>query len=111
MVVAAATGDTGNVTIWPSTNPNVVAVGGTRLVQDSSVTRGWDESAWISGGSGCSTTEPHPDYQIGISTDCPGNRAVADISADADPASGLAVYDTQDEGGWLQVGARAWRRR
>lgn len=110
-VVAAATGDTGNQTIWPSTNPDVVAVGGTTLTRDASVTRGWDENAWgdgitggQGGGSGCSTIEPRPDYQDGISTGCPGNRATADIAADADPASGLATYDTLGQGGWLQVG-------
>jgi hypothetical protein len=104
VVVAAATGDSGNVTNWPATNPNVLAVGGTTLTKDTSVSRGWDESAWADGGSGCSEFEPQPDYQSGISTDCPANRAIADISADADPASGLAVYDTLGQGGWLQVG-------
>ncbi len=104
VVVAAASGDTGNVTIWPSANPNVVAVGGTTLAKDSSVPRGWDETAWSSGGSGCSPAEPHPDYQNGIDTGCPANRATADIAADADPASGLATYDTLGQGGWLQVG-------
>ena len=31
-------------------------------------------------------------------------RTVADVSAVADPATGLAVYDTFGWGGWLQVG-------
>jgi hypothetical protein len=109
VVVAVASGDTGDATSWPSTNPNVVAIGGTTLAVDTSSPRGWDESAWGSssggtgGGSGCSPYEPHPDYQNGISTDCT-TRAVADIAADADPVSGLGTYDTLGEGGWLQVG-------
>jgi N-acetylneuraminic acid mutarotase len=102
VAVTASTGDTGDVTNWPATNPNVVGVGGTTLTQDSS-SRGWNETAWADGGSGCSPYEPHPDYQTGINTQC-GKRAIADISADADPATGLAVYDTLGYSGWLQVG-------
>lgn len=111
VVIAASSGDTGNVTEWPSINPNVVAVGGTSLTKDTSTSRGWDETVWGTnvagangGGSGCSTVEPHPDYQNEIATNCPNNRAVVDIAADADPASGLATYDTNGQGGWLQVG-------
>ena len=40
---------------------------------------------------------------MGLGTDC-ANRATADISADADPATGLAVYDTLGQSGWQQVG-------
>lgn len=103
VVVAAATGDSGDVQSWPAADPNVVAVGGTKLVRDTAVTRGWDESAWSDGGSGCSVYEPKPAYQRGRATGCP-TRAEADISADADPGSGLAVYDTLFEPGWFQVG-------
>ena len=102
VAVTASTGDAGNVTNWPATNPNVVAVGGTTLTSDSSP-RGWSESAWADGGSGCSPYEPKPDFQEGLSTNC-DNRAIADISADADPSTGLAVFDTLGQGGWLQVG-------
>ncbi len=45
VAVTASTGDAGDVTNWPATNPNVVGVGGTTLTADSS-TRGWHESAW-----------------------------------------------------------------
>jgi N-acetylneuraminic acid mutarotase len=107
VVVNAATGDVGNVTNWPATNPNVAGIGGTTLVKDTSVTRGWTESAWSQGGSGCSLFEPKPSYQNnipGLSAACPSNKAISDISADADPASGLATYDTLGYNGWLQVG-------
>jgi Carboxypeptidase regulatory-like domain len=105
VAVTASTGDTGNAVNWPSSDPNVVAAGGTTLTRDISVPRGWDESAWASGGSGCSAFEPQPGYQSsnGIDTGC-ANRATADISADADPASGLATYDTLGQNGWLQIG-------
>ena len=111
VAVVVASGDTGNVTEWPATNPNVVAVGGTRLTKDGTVARGWTEATWgvdqagqYGSGSGCSPYEPRPDYQAGIDTNCPNNKATADIAADADPASGLATYDTLGVDGWLQVG-------
>ncbi len=103
VAVTASTGDAGNVASWPSTDPNVVAVGGTTLVRDQSVARGWTETAWRNGGSGCSQYEPKPAYQQDIATGC-ANRAEADLSADADPNTGLAVYDTDGQDGWLQVG-------
>ena len=102
VAVTASTGDAGNVTNWPATSPKVVGVGGTSLTTDGSP-RGWTESAWVDGGSGCSPYEPKPDFQQGLSTNC-DQRAIADISADADPNTGLAVFDTLGESGWLQVG-------
>ena len=103
VAITASSGDTGNVTNWPATNPTVTAVGGTHLTRDTSDPRGWKETAWSDAGSGCSPFEPHPGYQNGYPTAC-DNRAIADVSAVADPATGLAVYDTLGQGGWLQVG-------
>ncbi|GAA2215324.1 hypothetical protein GCM10009850_107910 [Nonomuraea monospora] len=107
VVVTASTGDTGNLISWPASNPSVVAVGGTKLTRDASTARGWTESPWTGGGSGCSRFEPRPLYQEGIDTNCPSGRATADISADADPASGLSVYHSitvDGRNGWLQYG-------
>jgi N-acetylneuraminic acid mutarotase len=104
VAIVASTGDTGNLTNWPATNPGVTGAGGTTLTKDTSVPRGWTETAWDSGGSGCSPFEPRPSYQNNINTDCPNNKAIADLSADADPNTGLAVFDTNGQGGWLQVG-------
>jgi hypothetical protein len=111
VAVTASAGDSGYGVNYPSASQYVTAVGGTTLTQDSSVPRGWDETAWSldpatgnGTGSGCSAYEPQPPWQAGITADC-GMRATADVSADADPASGLAVYDTANgAGGWLQVG-------
>ncbi|MER5514329.1 carboxypeptidase regulatory-like domain-containing protein [Streptomyces sp. NPDC002763] len=103
VAVVASTGDTGHVQNWPATNPDVVAAGGTRLTRTEDTERGWTESAWTSGGSGCSLYEAQPAYQRGLATGC-DTRATADVSAVADPATGLAVYDTVGKDGWLQVG-------
>jgi N-acetylneuraminic acid mutarotase len=102
IAVTVSSGDSGNVQSWPATSPTVTGVGGTLLTADSSA-RGWTETAWNSGGSGCSLYEPRPDYQSTIATSCP-NKASSDISADADPASGLAVYNTLGQSGWAQWG-------
>jgi hypothetical protein len=103
VAVTASAGDSGYGVDWPASSPYVTAVGGTTLTRDGSVPRGWKETVWNGTGSGCSRFEPKPADQDGINTDC-AKRAVADLSADADPSSGLAVYDTLDNGGWLQVG-------
>ncbi|MGW9027603.1 carboxypeptidase regulatory-like domain-containing protein [Streptomyces sp. NPDC055722] len=102
VVVTASTGDIGNAIEWPSSDPNVVAVGGTSLTAAPGTSRGWTETAWSKAGSGCSSFEPQPVYQSNLATGC-ANKATADISADADPISGLAEYDSL-EGGWAQVG-------
>jgi hypothetical protein len=103
VVITASTGDKPNIPIWPSTNPHVLGVGGTTLTRADGTDRGWTESAWSSGGSGCSDFEAQPQYQASLATGCP-RRASADISADADPATGLAVYDTLQLDGWQQIG-------
>ncbi|MCW2857790.1 MAG: hypothetical protein JWR52_3405 [Marmoricola sp.] len=101
---SVATGDggfTGGVS-YPSTSPYVVAVGGTSLTPTPSGSRAWSESAWSGASSGCTSNEAKPGYQASASTSC-GGRAVADISADADPTTGVAVYDSSDQG-WEVVG-------
>lgn len=103
IAVTASTGDFGNVVEWPSSMGKVVAVGGTTLTRDGSTARGWTEAAWTSGGSGCSTFEPKPTFQQGLDTGC-DNRATADVSADADPDTGLGIYNSTKAGGWAQVG-------
>ncbi|MEU8638942.1 carboxypeptidase regulatory-like domain-containing protein [Amycolatopsis sp. NPDC048633] len=104
VAMVASTGDHayGNQD-WPAANPDVVAAGGTNLYHDPANPRGWSEQAWSDAGSGCSRYEAKPAYQQDVATGC-ANRALADVSAVADPASGFAVYDTGKTGGWGQVG-------
>ena len=74
---------------WPSSLGEVTAVGGTTLTQNAFTFRGWTETAWTFAGSGCSFVHPKPSWQT--DTGCTG-RTVADVSAVADPNTGVAVY-------------------
>jgi len=96
IAVTASSGDHGFGVNYPAASPDVTAVGGTELVPDNGTARGWVETAWGGAGSGCSAYEPKPAWQS--DTGC-AKRTVADVSADADPDTGLAVYDTYDKCG------------
>jgi hypothetical protein len=69
----------------------VTAVGGTSLTRDASA-RGWNETAWSGAGSGCSTANAKPAWQT-AATQC-ARKANADVSAVADPRTGVAVNVT-----------------
>ncbi|MFF2326338.1 MULTISPECIES: carboxypeptidase regulatory-like domain-containing protein [unclassified Streptomyces] len=103
VAMTVSSGDIGHVQSWPATNPNVTAVGGTSLTRDGDTDRGWRESAWADGGSGCGLYSTRPAYQAGLDTGCE-TRSTADISAVADPYTGLAVYSSLGADGWAQVG-------
>ena len=90
VTMVAASGDAGYGVQWPASSPYVTAVGGTSLHRARNA-RGWTEKAWAGAGSGCSKFEPKPAWQR--DRGC-ANRSVADVSALADPQSGLGVYDT-----------------
>jgi subtilase family serine protease len=87
---------------FPAEAPDVTAVGGTTL-NTSSGTRGWTESPWSDSGGGCSSYATAPSWQSSSVTGC-GKREDNDVSADADPNTGAAIYNTESQGGWLQVG-------
>jgi hypothetical protein len=101
-IFTASTGDSGYGVQTPAAYPNVVAVGGTSLYTAANG-RGWTETAWSGAGSGCSVYIPKPSWQNSAVTGC-ANRALADVSAVADPNTGVAIYDTYGYGGWLEVG-------
>ena len=103
VAITVSTGDNGYQVQWPASAPTTVAVGGTTLARDAS-TRGWSETAWSGAGSGCSV-QTKPAWQTSV-TLC-SKKANADVSADADPNSGISVYDStpyQGASGWYQVG-------
>ncbi len=101
----AASGDTGGKTIYPSTSRYVVAVGGTSVATDANGAF-TGETGWSAGGGGNSPYEAKPSWQTAVSMTGSG-RGVPDISSDADPSTGVAVYDTtryQGRSGWWVVG-------
>jgi hypothetical protein len=106
VAITVSSGDSGYGTEYPAASRYVTAVGGTSLSRASN-TRGWTESVWgTSGGgdgagSGCSAYDAKPTWQT--DTGC-SKRTVADVSAVADPATGLAVYDSYQTSGWQVYG-------
>ena len=86
--ITVSSGDSGYGVQYPAASPYVTAVGGTTLTRSGS---GFTESVWKGAGSGCSKYEPKPSWQV--DTGC-ARRTVADVSAVADPATGVAVYDS-----------------
>ncbi len=111
IVTTVSAGDSDYGTSYPATSPKVVSVGGTAL-KTASNSRGWTESVWNTTpgsegtGSGCSAQEAKPSWQAALSlpAGC-NNRIDNDVAADADPATGVAVYDTSNNnGGWNEIG-------
>lgn len=91
VAITASTGDNGYGVEWPAANPNVTAVGGTTLKIVHHSVRGYAESVWSGSGSGCSAYETKPSWQL--DTGCAA-RTVGDTAADANPSTGVAVYDS-----------------
>lgn len=106
-VFFASSGDNGSGVIWPSTSPNVVAVGGTRLNLNPNGTVS-SETAWSGSGGGISAYESMPAYQVSYGLVNSGSKREApDVSYDADPVSGVSVYDStpyNGQSGWWRVG-------
>jgi len=102
VAILAAAGDTGYGVDFPAAAPDVIAVGGTTLNQaNGNGTRDGNETAWNGTTSGCSLYEPKPTWQT--DTGC-ANRSVADVAADANPATGVWIYDSYQQGGLLIAG-------
>ena len=106
VVYVASTGDVGGARDYPAVSPYVVAVGGTSLHLNSAgqVT---SETAWSGSGGGPSGYEERPSYQNSIVKLVAGRRGAPDVSFDADPDSGVAIYDStpcQSLKGWLVFG-------
>ena len=102
-------GDSGLPAQYPSASPSVISVGGTTLHFSGGAFTG--ETGWSSGGGGCSAFETATAAQSTFSqygqVNCGGKRATPDVALDADPASGVSVYDTvriQGQAGWFTVG-------
>jgi subtilase family serine protease len=113
IAVTASSGDSDYGVQYPAASPYVTAVGGTALSRASNA-RGWTESVWGPGsstkegaGSGCSQYEAQPSWQSALGLSGCSGRIVADVSADADPNTGVSVYDSyaySGSSGWLVFG-------
>ncbi|MFC6982611.1 putative Ig domain-containing protein [Streptomyces cirratus] len=107
VAITVSSGDSGYGVEYPAASQYVTAVGGTSLSRASGTSRGWTESVWGTSaggngaGSGCSGFTTKPSWQT--DSGC-AKRTVADVSAVADPATGLAVYDSYQASGWNVYG-------
>jgi kumamolisin len=104
----AASGDTGGQTIYPSVSPNVISAGGTTL--NMSGMTFVSETGWSGSGGGPSVYEPIAPFQFqvpSLSSKLGNHRGTPDWSFDADPVTGVSVFDsTSCQGlvGWLVFG-------
>jgi subtilase family serine protease len=106
IAVTVSSGDNGYGSFgFPAALSSVITVGGTTLSLGAGNSYG-GESVWNGAGSGCSLYVTAPSWQSFLGP-CAGKRGTADVAADADPATGAAVYDSlkyQGRTGWMQVG-------
>jgi subtilase family serine protease len=99
--ITVSSGDNGYGVEFPAASQYVTAVGGTSLTKSGST---FSETAWSGAGSGCSAYIAKPSWQT--DSGC-ARRTVADVSAVADPNTGVAVYDSykyQGRAGWMVFG-------
>jgi subtilase family serine protease len=99
--ITVSSGDAGYGVEFPAASQYVSAVGGTSLTRAGS---GFTEKAWSGAGSGCSAYIVKPAWQTDAGC---ARRTVADVSAVADPNTGVAVYDSfkyQGRAGWMVFG-------
>lgn len=104
----ASSGDAGTGVIWPAASPYVVSVGGTTLPLDGTGNLTGSETAWSGSGGGISAYEAEPGYQSSYPIPATGSkRGFPDVSYDADPSTGVSVYDSTNykgQKGWFRVG-------
>ena len=103
----ASAGDSGAPAQYPSVSPYVISAGGTTVNTNGSGLFA-SETGWSSGGGGPSAYEAIPGFQSRVSSIVGGSRGTPDISFEADPNTGVSVYDSYAyEGkvyGWLRIG-------
>lgn len=102
VAITASSGDSGYGVQFPASSPHVTAVGGTSLYR-ASTARGWSETAWSGAGSGCSSIYLKPVWQKDPLCTM---RMEADVSAVADPNTGVLVYGPMNAtmSGWMIFG-------
>ncbi len=103
IVYFAAAGDDGAQVNYPCVSPNVNCAGGTHVNRDGNGNYEGTQACWSGSGGGISVYEPLPNYQR-IIAPATLKRGIPDLSAVADPATGVAVYNTPYCHGWCVVG-------
>jgi subtilase family serine protease len=107
IAITVSTGDDGFAagTQFPASAPSVIAVGGTTLHLDPA-SHYLSETAWSGAGSGCSAFYAPKKWMSPVASFvCSSKRGIADVSADADPSTGVLVYDTSiSPPGFYEVG-------
>ena len=103
-VYFASAGDDAAPAGYPSASPYVISAGGTTVNTDANGNF-VSESGWSDGGGGPSVVEPIPFFQTNIALiEANGGRGTPDLSFDADPNTGVSIYDTYLNDGWAVVG-------
>jgi subtilase family serine protease len=107
VVFTAASGDSGTGVLYPAASPYVVAVGGTTLHLSGTGALTAAETAWSGSGGGVSPHEAEPGYQTAFGISSGSKRGSPDVSYDANPGTGFAVYDSTPYAGlsgWMVFG-------
>lgn len=107
VVYLASAGDSPG-TLYPSVSPHVISAGGTSISRDSTTGQFLLEDTWQDAGGGPSLVEPRPSFQNGIRQLVGNSRGTPDLSFDANPNTGVWVYDSSPAdglpAGWFIVG-------
>ncbi|HUA16090.1 MAG TPA: hypothetical protein VMG31_12400 [Verrucomicrobiae bacterium] len=93
VVYFASSGDSPGV-IWPGTSKNVVSAGGLTTRRNPTSFNLLGTTGWTEAGGGQSAIEARPSYQSSISSIVGSFRGTPDLSFDANPDTGVWVYDT-----------------
>jgi hypothetical protein len=113
----ASAGDSGDTdpgaVQWPAISPNVISVGGTSLYTNADGTYS-SENSWIGTNGGFSEIESTPTYQQVVNPT--SNRTSPDVAWVADPNTGVAIFDSLNDGGYVgwqvvggtSVGSPSW---
>jgi kumamolisin len=106
LVYFASGGDSSDQMEYPAASPNVVSCGGTSINRNTSGTF-LSETGWNDTGCGPSAYEPRPSYQSAVASVVGTKRGVSDLAFEADPNTGVYVYDSTalwGESGWWILG-------
>lgn len=107
VAVVVSSGDSGFGIACPAVLNTTVSVGGTSLTLNGDNTY-LAEQVWDGSGSGCSTANSAQPWQTSaanwVTIGCATGRGMNDVSADADPNTGAAIYDSYGYPGWVMVG-------